>query len=468
MLRKTRISNLPVELIREIFIRYNNLTRAPTLLLLVSRSWRDVALGLSSLWTTIHFWPEGNKKSVPPIDKTMHLPIVCISCAQLERATKRAGTALVSITVNTNGIEENVGVESWSSTRCQSLNIQHTYGNSVAFARLFRNLANLKELCMNNVVLNDPHELTEFFENIETCSPQLTKLEGTNTLLEAICKRPALLQRLRRLIIDSHSYKRITLTIDHEELFAHLIVLEELAWPFDTPFGSQRIATNLRTLSLRSCSILPNLSFPRLTSLTLLCDSHFRSDTEPIKLPLLTHFTFEGPWKWFAKLEAPNLLFLAISFWDSHYDKAPAPKALIRPRALEVTNKNDENVLIQLLRREWKDIEELSWVYRHMKMAMFGRALVDALSGNKHQGPLTQGLRRLTIKTIDPLLHGETTAAQTEAQLRKVASTRAKKGFALQSFRWVWDARLIYQDGIPFMDPGEPILIVVWPRSSQL
>ncbi|KIM31606.1 hypothetical protein M408DRAFT_6725 [Serendipita vermifera MAFF 305830] len=390
----------------------------------------------------------------------MHRPILCLSWAQLERATKRAGTALVSITVDVGGFEDVVGTHFELSTRCRSLCIEQRYEGSMAFANSFRNLANLEDFYMDSAILGDTPRLAEFLKHIEIYSPQLTRLNGGYAFFEAVCKRPIVLQRLRKLRVYFDMESEGPINLNLEGTFAHLINLEEFDWPSNTPFGLQHVATNLRALSIKFCSTFHHFSFPRLTSLTLMCDSSFNSDTEQLKVPSLTHLTFEGPWKWFSRLEAPNLFSLAIRFLRDNYEEVYTLQALVRPRVLEVTSRNNENVLIQLLRREWKDVEELHWTPLP-KRPLLGRTLIDAFIGSNHQDPLSKCLRSLTIATVNPYFLEKAVVTQLEAQLRKIANKRSKKGFALQSFWWIWDPISVYQDGMPFIGRDKNGLAIV-------
>lgn len=437
-LPKNRIPSLPTELIRDIFFYYYQFTKAPILLLLICRQWHDIALTMSSLWTTIHFLPSRWMFTHAPITTTMHMPVTCFSFRQLERATRRAMPALVSFICDPSYVPYDANAHSWLSTRCRFLQLATYSLASEGLLHLFRNTPELEALALD--VQSSSEETTTvrgFIRNLELHSPRLTSLEVFGCRFPTtIFRHPLLLKRLRKLVV--RTLNSSSLSQDYERGFTYMTNLEEVHWPFNESFGLGHIATNLRILSIETYSISASIPFPRLTSLTLSCNNN-QAVQYPLMMPSLEYLSFKGESTWVSKLIAPKLHTLDLSWWYPRDGRNDDPQVSISPKSLTIRAVELDSCLLQLLSNQWSEVEELLWDYWSFDSIMQVSALVDALLGTNDETPRCPRLRSFTIKTKRPKIFGEIVADQIEAQLHRMVDGRFERGVALKRVRWVWN-----------------------------
>lgn len=426
---KTCISNLPTEIIQEIFFKYYNLSQAPVLLLLICRRWHNVALGITSLWTTIRFHPGRGKVLTYSIEETIHMPVLCISWVHLRRATECASPALVRIICDIGrGVPEDLHAHTWLSTGCRSLEIC-TYSDRCrfdGFANSFRNLVNLEELLMNNTnnySIGD--SMGRFFTDLENHSTLLTKMElGYWVIPGKLSTHPVVFNRLRKLAFG-------TRLSGYEPLFVSM--------------------TNLEELTVITPSVLSLVSFPRLTSLSVW---FFKPEaiTNPLEMPSLVYLDFGGPSKWLSNLKAPCLRSLKLNCWDLQGGASLVPQVSVRPKSLTIRNRMSKYVLIQLLYDQWAGLEGLYLTSRsgwHIFLSMLG-----PLAGNGYDAPLCPQLQQCTFKTMTPVLsYGKGTDQESRDIKKRILSMvqeRGEKGAPIKLVRWIWDMEVSW--------PGETLL----------
>ena len=421
---------------QSIFIFYYNLTEAPILLLFICRKWQTIALSVSSLWSDIRFEPARMDHIIPSIEKTMHLPIMCLSWSQLEFAARRAGVGSARLTCRLSWMEKNIEAYFWLSKMCRYLKIQQDHVPAEAFANSFRNLTNLEELFIDNTTFHTSPGLKRFWTNLVVWSPRLTVLETVGEFPEDIFKHPALLGRLRKLSLDTLSSST---QVNQDDSFKFLKNLEELTWPFDTPPGLKHIASNLRALSIRACKSFRTISLPSLTTLNLRCMPDFPADSESLTLPALRHLTFFGPWKWLADLQAPKLYSLNIDDWGLWKTNDPMQVVRVRPISLTFTSRISDHDLAQLLATVWSNLTELHRVYRPFGTEVLSPVLFNGLTGTEDGDYLCPQLQCFTMKTRNPAHSTKSVKDQVETQVRRIIQARRGRGNILRRVCLIWD-----------------------------
>lgn len=424
------IDALPVELMRVIFITHYEYTRAPILLLLVCRRWNEIASSIPFLWANIRFVQPWT--NVLPIEKTMYMPVTCITWSKLEFTARRAGQATIEIKTDT--MPEDPDTHNWLSNYCKSLRVDDANYWSSAFWKTFHSLASLESLSIRIGWIQDS-DLELLLLNLEEKSTHLTAFTYLSAFPVPLPRYSLLLGRLRKLVIVDPVYQMSG--SEEEDMFRLLINLEDLRWP-RVPQGLRHISRQLQSLRIDKAYGLKSYSFPKLSSLTL---SSVKASLENLYLPSVKHLEFSGSCGYLATINTPQLDTLALRGWDlsQQSDEDILALSVLHPRSLTIYSPIPEKELMMLLRHSM--VEELHCVYRpswNKTPNVPSPVLLDALMGAGHEQPYCPRLQCFTIMTthfpgneIKPLLD------TMQLQLREMGVRRTD----MQKIEWIWRVR---------------------------
>ena len=448
-LRKTHISNLPVEILMMIFISYYEITKAPILLLFVCREWHDVALSIPFLWTTIAFCPSLLHRPPSSIEFTMHQKITCASWKKLTMAARRAGQDMLTVFYKPDYSdlpdEPEDDVRSWLSSRCHILHVYVSLGHLGILTNFFNNLHNLKELHLDGSIPASHHGLDSFLIHLETSSVNLTNLKIRRNFFQYFASRQMLLARIRVFEVTVVFSSWLISTPATEAVFSYLKSLEVLVWPYSLPSGLNHIFKHLRTLAVEGCNGFPQgTQFLRLTTLNITCvgavERLRRWNSGIITFPVLQNLRFFGYWENFALIEAPAIINLQLQFWDTPTRGEASPPTILRPESLSLRGcvLNDE--IIELFDGAWKSVRQLEWTFTTgADIATAAQRLVDELSGNLPKQALCPQIESLALKFVGQGESESDMVSRIEEIMVRFSHQRKECIPSLHRVSWNWE-----------------------------
>jgi hypothetical protein len=350
------INELPVELLREIFLSYyDNRLGRPTKLLHICRQWYTVARETRTLWSILHFHICSEREKCPINLPTFlakytwehALAIRYFSPGELREGIEQLGDTKFTLLVDLcNGspklsrIEHIPALQSMINSRCTSLVISNTFAKSSQCALV----ANLQALRSLDIVGSHTEwssaVKSSFFTDLNAKRHPLHSLTLRILLPSSILKYPDIFRRIYHLDLHTSVEWRVE---DLQQLGAVLKKVRTLSLS-GFPISSWQPKVTITSkhvfhLSLfMSPFIFHNSTCHSLVALSLESDVHSSKTRlidpdEILELPSLRYMIYKGFWGYLPKFFAPNLIILALR---SYVDVSGDPRLHIEIFKLQV------------------------------------------------------------------------------------------------------------------------------------
>ncbi|PVG02870.1 hypothetical protein CPB86DRAFT_822455 [Serendipita vermifera] len=462
------IDQVPTEILREIFLSHHHgkLGR-PAKFLYVSRRWQIVAPETPTLWNIIHLHicPAGHKCTRrPPTFVARHkwessVAVRCFSLYELAQAIERLGNVNLTLLGDLckavepfNGVEYIPTIRSLISIRCISLVVSVEIIKIDPYG-LLKNMQALQSLDLIGTSFAWGSAVqSPFFANIDANSLQLKTLRLHHMVPPGIIRHSTVLARTHHLTLHiSDGWKEE----DMKQLCTQLQEIRTLslggpARSYSEPVVNIPSEQLLHlSLSLISPFIFASSVYRHLIALFVEGVGSSSSDTlnaeMMLELPCLRYLIYKGVWSYLSRLQAPNLLLLAMRshpadlMGNIHFRRLngfDSQTLFVRPKYVSLEVNPLTSPLVDIFLTMSPDIVDLELILDERSLS--SPAITRRLSETSEGGLVCPRLEDLRFALQSDLMNQENSVARLLAISRSILQSRqsSKRVVSLKSLKY--------------------------------